>query len=1132
MAYKLFPTDSDASGFRLDYMEVYNWGTFHDKVWKINPNGNTTLLTGGNGSGKSTFIDALLTLIVPYKKDRFYNQSSGEDKKGARTEESYVLGHYGNKQDEGDLSETYLTLRDKTAVSILLASFKNEDNKYCTIFQCRWFSNGDLKKQFGLAHKQIHIEDDFFPFDTKRKWKESFSARHPDIGRGNPIEFFSGPGEYGERITRLFGMRSNRALSLFNQVVGIKYVEDLDLFFRNFMLEDKDSNSKNEYKELSNSFTELTTARNDIEKAEEQIKQLKPVSDNAKQLKELNTKLQNLEISRQTSVYWFAQKGKDLSKIEYSKLENLIETIQNEIVKINRELVDLRDKEAELKVAINTSEPGREVEALKKEISELKVKRQERVSKRNDYNDLSKTLNFKENPSKKIFDEQKNKAQINKVKCEKEEGTLNETIRNEKNTKDNTRKEIDENTESIKTLIKNNNNIPRNVARIRDEILAAVGATKKEIPFIGELIKVNDEFLNWEKGIERLLHGFALRIIVPEKYYKAVNKYVNTTDLKGKIFYQRYSQTDTLLDILNQENSKNIYDKLDFKPDSVYSTWLKEQILEQFNLYCADDLDDFDNSKRAITREGLIKFGGGRHQKDDRQNFYNRSNFVLGWDNQAKIKLLRENLAILKDAESLALDKITKVEDKQILNKTKRDNYFNFINLYKNFDSINWEFYAEAIQIKTDKIKEINESNDVLNTLQSQLRTVQNTIDKKTDELDKVKATNIINTTLKDKAEKNQKANEEILSKFSEADVNTSKFEELHPQILNSTYQNVLQLQNTLQEEVNNDIDKLKNVKANCINESLVFMRDFVSPDKEIDKKFPSWRSDANGLAAKIELIEGFVDIYEKLIEVNLPKFQTDFDDLIQQTVSQNVEKFKQFFETWKTEIETTIEALNEALEGIVFKSIPSETYLQLKADYKTTKIIEEFKLLLKNATPNFRKHQTLESKKTHFDNNISPLIERLKDEKWRESVMDVRRWYEYKTSEHFKSSRKQTNTVSSMAGLSGGEKASLTYTVLGSAIAYQFGLTSNSFNNNSFRFIAIDEAFKGQDPDHAEFLMKLCKQLKLQLLVVTPSDKMKIVQPYISYIHLIERQDEKDSAIRNMSIHTYEEGEKKYKNK
>ena len=67
----LFSTSSDKAGFRLQYMEVYNWGTFHEKIFKINPKGNNSLLTGANASGKSTYIDALLTLLVPEKKIDF-----------------------------------------------------------------------------------------------------------------------------------------------------------------------------------------------------------------------------------------------------------------------------------------------------------------------------------------------------------------------------------------------------------------------------------------------------------------------------------------------------------------------------------------------------------------------------------------------------------------------------------------------------------------------------------------------------------------------------------------------------------------------------------------------------------------------------------------------------------------------------------------------------------------------------------------------------------------------------------------------------------------------------------------------------------------------------------------------------
>ena len=140
----LFSTGSDTSGFRL---------------------------TGANASGKSTIIDALLTLMVPAKKDRFYNQSSGVEKKGNRTEETYVLGNYGNIQRDGESGASTQSLRDHSAYSVLLATFTNTDTRVVTVFQVRWFSGGELRRTFGLAHCELDIKTDFQPFDGKGMWR-------------------------------------------------------------------------------------------------------------------------------------------------------------------------------------------------------------------------------------------------------------------------------------------------------------------------------------------------------------------------------------------------------------------------------------------------------------------------------------------------------------------------------------------------------------------------------------------------------------------------------------------------------------------------------------------------------------------------------------------------------------------------------------------------------------------------------------------------------------------------------------------------------------------------------------------------------------------------------------------------
>ena len=173
----LFSTTSDEAGFRLQYMEVYNWGTFTDRIFRIQPQGNNSLLTGANASGKSTFIDALLTLLVPAKKDRFYNQSSGVDKKGDRTEETYVLGNYAHIQRDGDLGTITKSLRDKSTYSIILAHFDNKDGNKITIFQVRWFSGDELKRTFGIAHVPLTIENDFSHFDQKGNWKRTLDKK-------------------------------------------------------------------------------------------------------------------------------------------------------------------------------------------------------------------------------------------------------------------------------------------------------------------------------------------------------------------------------------------------------------------------------------------------------------------------------------------------------------------------------------------------------------------------------------------------------------------------------------------------------------------------------------------------------------------------------------------------------------------------------------------------------------------------------------------------------------------------------------------------------------------------------------------------------------------------------------------
>jgi uncharacterized protein YPO0396 len=1132
----LFSTSSDKAGFRLQYMEVYNWGTFDEKVFRINPQGNNSLLTGANASGKSTYIDALLTLMVPAKKDRFYNQSSGIDKKGDRTEETYVLGHYGNIQEEGKSSTSTQKLRDKNTYSVILAHFKNTDLKQITLFQIRWFnSNGELNRQFGIAHNSLEIEKDFRDFDSKGMWKRRLDKTYNSNTTKKKIEFIEGPTAYAERMANLFGMRSVKALSLFNQVVGVKVLEDLDEFIRTNMLEQQDAET--EFIQLKESFLTLMDAKTNIEKAKEQIGQLIPINEIAQKLANIQVDLQRLKESKETAVYWFAKKGVELGEKE-------LEKCKEELQRLNDKLTELRDKEETLKqeeraisISIEKDEVGSKIKDLEKEIKQLETSKNLRSKKLDEYNKIAQSIDLSTNPSEETFNTNREKAKQLKQTTQKTIDNENENLRTLKNKDDDFKKSTDELVNTILTLQKNKNNIAGREAEIRDEIIDHIGASKEEIPFIGELIKVKEDEMNWESSIEKVLHNFALRLIVPPKYYSKVNEFVNNRNLRGRIRYDRYEE-NFLKNFQNKNaKEKSIVNKIEIKPRTQYYEWIEDYLQNQFEFVCVENLTEFERySEMAITQNGLIKFKKGKHEKDDRPHITKKENYVLGWDNKEKIAGLKEDLKKQQELQKENLKLISSITNKE--NGTLkmlgdfRDNAHNLFSMFGKYDDINWQTYAQEILEKEKQKSVLEKTNNRVQALQKQLKEVQ-------DNLKQVSEVDIFNK--EQEIFLKNKQIEDLKIEITEADkilkltesVETSDFERKNPVLSKVVYSNLKDYQLEFQRDLIRILSECDRNKRSNEDEVKLKINAFKQPTEEILNKFKDWRSDVSSLpeSTHLEFISEYQKFLNRLEKDNLPKFEKKFNEYLQETLTNKIGDFNFFFTNWIDSIKENIQHLNDSLKGIDFKNNP-KTFIQLIAQSKINQDVNEFRKDLKDAIPNIAElDRTNDGRKNHFYNHIEPLISKLDKEEWRKKVMDVRSWFNYKAEEFYKETNQKFKTYENMGQLSGGEKAQLTYTILGSAIAYQFGLTNynQGLEPKSFRFIAIDEAFKAQDEDKARYLITLCKQLHLQLLVVTPSDNIHIVENDISFVHFVERKEERHSWLYDMPIEQFKEEKANY---
>ena len=1125
----LFSTKSDTSGFRLNYLEVYNWGTFDDEIIRVEPKGNNSLLTGANGSGKTTFIDALLTLLVPQKKDRFYNQSSGSEKKGDRTEESYVLGAYGTILKEGASSATAQRLRTKDTYSILLASFGNEDQRTITLFQLRWFSGNDMKRSYGIAHVPLNIEKHFPEFDDKNLWKHRLEKEFNLNASKNKVEFFDDyPTKYARRLVTVLGMKSLKALKLFNQTVGIKVLEDLDGFIRVNMLEDREPETT--YVELRNSFITLSSAKNKIDKTKEQLKQLEPISNLATKLQEKNHRKEKLINSRDLAVLWFSKKGNELFLSEKEALEEEKKGVETQIKNLQDEEEQLREDLSVLIQQIQNDEVSAQIDKLTSDKKRIETIKSDRQTKLDSYNQLARELNLEENPSSKSF--------TGNTKVATEQASETDVLRTqkieEKTTIESEILEIDRSIENIletvDTLRKNKNNISGRVASIREEILTVTGATKKEIPFIGELIKVRDDQTKWHPSVEKVLHSFAHRLIVPEKYYKEVNNFVNQTNLRGKITYLRYSDSFSLRGFnTSLPNDDELLSKLEFKIDSPYADFIEYNVQSRYNYLCVDDLNAFAKAEKAITTNGLIKRGKGNHEKDDRTKINSRSNFVLGWDNKLKIKSLQDEYGELQGKKGETVEKRKKLEASIKNLGTQNNNYNKLLNTYTAFDNIDWKSYALKIQEIKDTIGELEKGNDKAKALRNQKAKLEQEIkDNKAAKDPRSERVYNIKRELSE-IEKELGKFQSQIELLSDAEANLSNFDASNPILNDMRFDNFIMVRSTFQEDNKRELEEIDKSIYKTREKLTTKIAAFRSPDRNILDLYPDWGSDVSELTANLDHLYQYQELYQKLREDGLPSFQTKFDNYLEETILDKIGAFNYFFEKWSEEIKKTIKALNASLQAIDFEAKPRASYIQLSEHLALSEQAEDFRKLLHQALPDVSQTTSKESKRFHFENFIQPLIEQLEDEKWRKQALDVRYWFQYRAEEFAREDDHKIATFESMSHRSGGQKAQLTYTILGAAIAYQFNLTAQGLDANSFRFVAIDEAFKAQDQDKSEYLLKLCEQLHLQVLVVTPSDNIEIVEPFISFVHFTEIENGKKSSLYDMSIEQFQKESKKY---
>lgn len=1107
-----FASSDELAGFRLQRLEVYNWGTFDNRVWALEPSGENSLLTGDIGSGKSTLVDAVTTLLVPAQRIA-YNKAAGAEAR-ERTLRSYVLGYYKSERSDSSHASKPVALRDHNSFSIILGVFRNAGfDQDVTLAQVFWSKDGSGQPSrfYIVADQVLGIATDFASFGSDiNQLRKRLRDRSAIEG---PFDSFP---PYESAFRRRFGIDNPQAMELFHQTVSMKSVGNLTDFVREHMLEAFDVVPRTEA--LIGHFEDLNRAHEAVLKARDQVERLTPLVQDCDRHREVANKSGYWRECRDGLRFYFAGLKAKLLDKRLAKLGDEADHLQARAAQqTEQRRRQFGDRDA-LKSAI-AANGGDRLERLNAEIGERTTGLQKCRTRADRYAELADRLELPLAASLEQFLSNRTSVQQRLETTGERESELQNAGVDQAVELRRFKADHDTLGTELASLRQRRSNIDARQVQIRRGLCDALGLDETEMPFAGELIQVRESETAWEGVAERLLHNFGLSLLVPDHLYPEVAQWVERTHLKGRLVYYRVPTDRSVLPADTQPDS--LVRKLEIRPDSDFYPWLEQELARRFDFVCCDSLERFRLEHRAVTHAGQVKTGGQRHEKDDRHRLDDRSRYVLGWSNEAKIAALEAQAQGLEREIQATAARLAEVQSR-VRELGDEKSRLDQIGMFTDYDELDWQQFARDIAGLEREREALEASSDTLKTLNAQLTALEETIAQTERRLTD------LNNELARNDEKQTQARgllggcHEQLEACS-ADTLAALGTELEPLRAKALGEHQLtvescdnrerEMREWLQAKVDAEDKRLQRLEQSIVAAMQDYRHAYPLDTQEVD--------------ARLEASDEYCQMFAQLQADDLPRFAERFKALLNENTIREIAGFQSKLKSERQTIQERIDRINQSLADIEYN--PGR-YILLETQANPDVEIRDFQQQLRACTEGSLTGSEAEQYAETKFLQVKAIIDRFRgregttelDRRWTRKVTDVRNWFVFAASERWQQDGSEYEHYTDSSGKSGGQKEKLAYTVLAASLAYQFGLEWGAVRSRNFRFVVIDEAFGRGSDESARYGLELFKRLHLQLLIVTPLQKIHIIEPFVASVGFVHNPEGRDSQLRNLSIEEY----------
>ena len=1108
-----FAADDTLAGFRLQRLEVFNWGTFDGRVWALRCDGRNALLTGDIGSGKSTLVDAVTTLLVPAHRVA-YNKAAGADAR-ERTLRSYVLGHYKAERNEQGGAGRPVALRGPNQYSVILAVFHNAGyGQTVTLAQVFWLKDpqGQPQRLYVVAEKALGIAEDFADFGV-----DITKLRKRLRSTGVALEDSFPP--YGALFRRHFGIKNDQALELFHQTVSLKSVGNLTDFVRGHMLEPFDVAPR--LKDLIAHFDDLNRAHAAVLKAQAQVALLKPLVADGQRHDELAARIEQLRGAREALGSYFAGLKAGLLEARALHLADELARHANHVERLANLQRAQQSHERELRRAV-ADNGGDRIERLALDIAQKEQEQQRRTDRARRYDTLRQALGLLAINSAEDFLSHRSLCMPLREAAAAREAVVQNGHNELGVAFTQGRQEHAALASEISSLKARVTNIDQQQVAMRAALCQALQLAESDMPYAGELVQVRDDERDWEGAAERLLRGFALSLLVPDVHYNRVSEWVDRTHLKGRLVYFRLrpARKDGRGDMPTL-HADSLVRKLVIKPDSPFYAWLEREVAHRFDLACCTSAEQFRRESRALTRAGQTKAPGERHEKDDRHRIDDRSRYVLGWRNLDKIAALQSKSRVLEARLGDMAQRLAQLKAEQD-SLRERLQALSRLEEYRDFAELDWQGCASEVAALHDEKRRLEGASDLLQTLAAQLVALEVELKDTAGKL-KAREADEAQTRLKlEQAGTLREQLERVLTHveqprhaghFSTIETLRSTALGEHQLTVESCDNREQDMRRWLQEQIDAEDKKRARLGEKIVRAMAEYKEAYKLDTQEVDAS----------VAAGAE----FRTMLDKLNADDLPRFVARFKALLNENTIREVANFQSQLHRERETIKERIAQINQSLTQIDYN--PGR-FIALEAQPTSDVDVRDFQTELRACTDGtLTGSDDAQYSEAKFL-QVKRIIERFRgregtaepDKRWTSKVTDVRNWFAFAASERWREDGREHEHYADSGGKSGGQKEKLAYTILAASLAYQFGLEWGAVRSRSFRFVVIDEAFGRGSDESAEYGLRLFQQLNLQLLIVTPLQKIHIIEPFVASVGFVHNDEGSASRLRNLRIEDY----------